>query len=136
MVSLNQKFLLYVHFLKHIFTIRERRQTHRRAYLASRCAKGDDVHMQGGWYSGRSVSGDTFWRKMNGVAKGEGTFLEESRKLDPSRIFFMASYGVSAHNASRIERLVCTWGVQRDGSRSSKGIVIFRALTFSWISFG
>lgn len=43
------------------------------------------------------MPGQYFGRKTNGVAEEEGTFLEESRKLDPSRIFFMASHGVSAH---------------------------------------
>lgn len=123
-----------------IFAVRKRRQTDRRAYLASRCAEGDDVHtfrMQGGWVRQQvGARSDTFWRKTNGVAKEEGTFLEKSRKLDPSRIFFMASHGVSAHSASWVERLVRTRGVQRDGPRASKGVVIFRALTFSWISFG
>lgn len=127
-------------FRGRIFAVRKRRQTDRRAYIASRCAEGDDVHtfsMQEGWIRQQvGARSDTFWRKTHGVVKEERTFLEKSRKLDPSRIFFMASHGVSAHNTSWIERLVRTRRVQREGFRSSKGIVIFRALTFSWISFG
>ncbi|TGZ52413.1 hypothetical protein DBV15_10265 [Temnothorax longispinosus] len=69
-------------------------------YIRSVC-KGAGVRQQVGARS------DTFWRKTYGVAKEEGTFLEKSRKLDPSRIFFMASHGVSAHSASwMLERLI------------------------------
>lgn len=128
-------------FQGRIFAIRKRRQTDWRG--VSRiplCGRGWRTYVQyarvAGYGKQVGARSDTFWRKMYGVAKEKRTFLQKSRKLDPSRIFFMASHGVSAHSASWIERLVRTQGVQRDDSLSSKGVVIFRALTFSWISFG
>lgn len=130
-------------FRERIFAVRKQRQTDRRAYIASCCAEGDDVHtfsMQGGWIRQQiGARSDTFRRKTYGVVKEEGTFLEKSRKLDPSRIFFMASHGVSAH--STVDRTHCThakgptWGTSFE-----QGVVIFRALTFSlgqiWFAFG
>lgn len=96
-----------------IFTVRERRQTDRRRISHPTVWKGMmyihtlSIERGIGSAAGR-CQGWYFWRKTNGVVKEEGTFLEKSRKLDPSRIFFMGSRGVSAHGTSRMERLVRT----------------------------
>jgi len=84
-----------------------------------------------GGFSGRSVPGRSFWRKTNGVVKEkrgkeeEEAFHEKSWELDPSRIFFMESRGVSAARSVADEEASCTHAraPQHDGPHSrAKGL--------------
>ena len=116
-------------FQGRIFAIRKRRQTDRRAYLTSRCTEGDDVRTfcmqewlrQAGWCQKRY-----FLEKDVRSGERRGDISAEKPEARPVTDFL---YGKP--RGFRVERLVRTQGVQHDDSRSSKGVVIFRALTFS-----